>query len=232
VSTARRLAALVLALLAAALPLAPAALADGDPASDTLLYADAFYPYRPNLVPKPLQQALDRMLRETRRKGFGLKVAIIAAPTDLGSVPQLFTSPQPYADLLTKEITYNNHPRVLVVLPAGIGGNNLGDHAGDALAGISPDPDAGAEGLARTAMQAVARLAKANGTPVAVPHVAATAAGSSSGGGADSGGVSPLLTFGLPVALVLLGAGGAALRNRSRAEEEEEDVPEEAVEAE
>jgi hypothetical protein len=227
VTTARRLAAVLLALLAAALPAAPAALADGDPASDTLLYADAFYPYRPNLVPKPLQQALDGMLRETRRKGFGLKVAIIAAPTDLGSVPQLFTSPQPYADLLTKEITYNNHPRVLVVLPAGIGGNNLGARAGDALDGLSPDPNGGAEDLARTAMQAVARLARANGTPVAVPRVAATAQGSSSGG--DSGGVSPLVTFGLPVLLVVLGAGGAALRNRARAEEDEDDEPADAA---
>jgi hypothetical protein len=205
------------AALALLVPAAPAH-ADGDPASDTLLYADVFYPYQPNQVSKPLQKALDGMLREARRKGFGLKVAIIAAPTDLGSVPQLFTNPQPYADLLTKEITFNNQPRVLVVLPAGIGGDNLGDGAGKALAGLMPDPNAGSDGLARTAMTAVARLTAANGTPVRAPAVAAAPPRH------KGGGVSPAIAFGLPVALVILAAGAAALRNRRREDDEDDDL--------
>ncbi len=197
----------LLPLLLLALVLAPAAPAgaNADPASDTLLYADAHYPYQPNQVTRPLQRALDKMLAEAKRKRYNVKVAIIAARTDLGGVPQLFTEPQQYADLLTKEISFNTTPRVLVVLPSGVGGNNLGDRAGNALEGITVPPDAKADDLARTAMQAVAALSKANGTPVSAPDVAE--------GKKRGGGTSPLLTFGLPVALVLLAAGIAAARS-------------------
>ncbi len=205
-----------IALLAAVLALLPVAQAhaNADPASDTLLYADAHYPYAPNLVAKPLQKALDGMLKQTKAKGYNIKVAIIAAPTDLGGVPQLFSQPQQYADLLTKEISFNTTPKVLVVLPAGIGGNNLGDKAGDALGAITVPSDADGETLARTAMQAVSELAKANGTPVAVPDVEA--------GGERGGGTSPLLTFGLPVLLVLLAVGIATVRGRRTSSIEEE----------
>lgn len=198
----------VLAVLLGLLTAAAPARADGDPASDTLLYADAFYPYRPNLVSRPLQHALDGMLRAARRKGYALKVAVIAARTDLGAVPQLFTDPQGYADLLTREISFNAKPRVLVVLPAGLGGNNLGDDAGPALRDITP-PGGDADALTRTAMRAVAALSRANGTPVAVPEVKAAPQ-------RDDGGTSPLITFGLPVLLVALVAGVAATRGRRR----------------
>jgi hypothetical protein len=206
-----------LALLAAVLAPAAPARADGDPASDTLLYADAHYPYKPNLVAKPLQRALDGMLREAKRKGYAMKVAIIAAQADLGAVPQLFTTPQKYADLLTQEISFNGKPRVLVVLPSGLGGNNLGDRAGSALRDILPPDGADGDALTRTAMRAVASLTKANGTPVAVPEVKATAKRN------DDGGTSPLITFGLPVLVVALAALGAMLRGRG-AEDEEDDA--------
>lgn len=204
------------ALLLGVLVLLPAAPAHGnaDPASDTLLYADAHYPYAPNLVAKPLQKALDGMLEETKRKGYNVKVAIIADETDLGGVPQLFSKPQQYADLLTKEISFNTTPKVLVVLPAGIGGNNLGDRAGDALAQTTVPADADGDELTRTAMQAVSALANANGTPVAVPNVAA-------GEQRDGSGTSPLITFGLPVLLVLLVVVIATARGRRRDDEPE-----------
>jgi len=207
----RRIAVLV-ALLC--LPAAPAR-ANGDPASDTLLYANAHYPYQPNLVGVPLQRALDKMLKQTKAKGYPLKVAIIFARTDLGAVPQLFTTPQKYADLLTQELSFNQKPKVLVVLPAGIGGNNLGDNAGAALRDVTPPPDATPDDLARTAMRAVGALAKANGTPVPVPAVKAAAR-------KTGGGTSPLLTFGLPVLLVALVAGVAAARGRNREPEDDE----------
>jgi hypothetical protein len=200
----RRALLLVAALLAAC----PAgAYADADPASDTLLYANAHYPYQPNLVAKPLQKALDGMLKQTKAKGYDIKVAIIAAPTDLGGVPQMFSQPQQYADLLTRELAFNTKPKVLVVLPSGIGGNNLGDRAGEALAHITVPSDPKADDLARTAMAAVGALAKANGTPVAVPQVKA-------GGKRGGGGTSPLITFGLPVLLVLGAVGVATVRGR------------------
>lgn len=211
---------LAAAALAIALAAAPAAHADGDPASDVLLSQDAFYPYQPNAVSTELQDALNGMLKNARTQGFGLKVAIIAARTDLGAVPQMLTTPQKYADLLTSEISFNEHPRVLVVLPAGLGGNNLGDRAGQALEGLAPDPDGGADGLTRTAMQAVRRLTVAAGKDVPLPAVATQSGDSGSGGG---GGTSPLLVFGLPVLLVVVAAGLAAARGRSREAAEQPD---------
>jgi hypothetical protein len=205
----------LLSLVVLAWP-ATSAHANADPASDTLLYADAHYPYEPNLVAKPLQKALDGMLKQTKRKGYNVKVAIIAAPTDLGGVSQLFSQPQPYADLLTRELAFNTKPRVLVVLPAGIGGNNLGDGAAAALNRITVPSGAKADDLARTAMDAVAALAKANHTPVAVPKVAA--------GAKRGGGTSPLLTFGLPVVLVLLAVVGATVRGRRRDDDDEPEI--------
>jgi hypothetical protein len=101
---------------------------------------------------------------------------------------------------------------VLVVLPAGLGGNNLGDRAGPALEGLTPDPNGGADGLTRTAMKAVRALSVAAGKPVPLPPVAAQSGGSGSGGG----GAPPLLVFGLPVLLVVAAAGLAAARGRAR----------------
>ncbi|WP_354698336.1 hypothetical protein DSM112329_04009 [Paraconexibacter sp. AEG42_29] len=204
--------------LAAALPVAPAR-ADGDPASDILLAQDAYYPYAPLSVAKELQVALDGMLKAAKAKRFEVKVALIAAPVDLGAVPQLFTDPQRYADLLTSEISFNTKPRVLVVLPAGLGGNNLGDNAATALDGIAPEEAAGSDGLARAAMLAVGRLAAANGTPIPIPAVARDK-GRATGDRDKGGGTSPLIVFGVPVLLVALIAGGAAIAGR-RAENED-----------
>lgn len=175
---------------------------------------------------KDLKVALDDMLKASQAKGFEIKVALIAARVDLGAVPQLFEQPQKYADLLTAEISFNTKPRVLVVLPAGLGGNNLGDQAGTALSGIDVDAGAGADGLARAAMLAIGRLTAANGTPVPVPAVARESGRAS--GERGGGGASPLLVFGLPVLLVLLGAGAVAVHNRGR-EDEDDDEPDEAA---
>jgi hypothetical protein len=218
---ARRLLTALLALATLAAYGPAAALADGDPASDILISQDVFYPYAPNTVAKELQTALDGQVKAAKAAGFGVKLALIAAPADLGSVPQLVTDPQKYADLLTSEISFNTKPRVLVVLPAGLGGNNLGDQAGPALTGVQIDAEAGADGLARAAMQAVGALTAANGTPVPVPRLASESGRSA--GARGGGGTSPLLVFGLPVALVALGAGIAALRGR-RPEDEEADT--------
>lgn len=216
-----RRARLLATLCCAALALLPAAArADGDPPSDVLLGQDAYYPYAPNTVAKELQTALDAMLKQAKEQQFELKVALVASTIDLGAVPQLFTDPQKYANLLTSEIAFNTKPRVLVVLPSGLGGNNLGDRAGPALQGIAPEQAAGPDGLARAAMLAVGRLTAANGTPVPVPAVAhetgrvAGAAGRSS----RRGGTSPLLVIGVPMLVVLIAIGVAQLRTREEPE--------------
>jgi hypothetical protein len=84
-----------------------------------------------------------------------------------------------------------------------------------------PPDGADADTLTRTAMQAVASLAKANRTPVGVPNISAQPKRSNG----DDGGVSPLLTFGLPVALIALAAAAAALRGRRREDDDEQDDP-------
>ncbi len=215
-----------LAVVAGGGPLTSAAIADGDPASDVLINDAAFYPYAPNVVDMSLKQALNGQLKAAKAAGFELKVALIAATADLGSVAQLFTDPQKYADLLTAEISFNTKPRVLVVLPSGLGGNNLGDKAGPALSAVTVDADAGGDGLARTAMRAIGALARANGTPVATP---AQASGTGRVGDKSDGGGTPIVVFVVPVLLVALLAGGAALHDRRR-DDAEASEPEPAAE--
>jgi hypothetical protein len=213
---------LLLVLLAALLWAPAAARADGDPASDVLLGQDVFYPYAPNTVSKPVRGALDTMVGDAKRKGFEVKVAIIAAAPDLGAYPYLLTDPQRYADLLTKEITFNTKPRVLAVLPAGIGGTNLGDNAATALQGVAPPNGGGGDALAQTAMVALGKLTTAAGKPVAVPAVAKAPSSGESGSG-KGGGTSPLLIFGVPVLLVVLAAAAAARHGARHPDEDDDD---------
>ena len=202
----RRLAAL-LALIALALPaLVPVvASADGDPASDVLLAQDVYYPYAPK-VSKPLSDALTGLLKRVRADGYPMKVALIQAPSDLGSYPNLFGDVQSYANLLAKEISYNSRPHLLVVMPTGFGGENLGDKVDSALAGIKVNQSAQSDGLAQAALVAVAHVASANGHATAVPaqaHAALTASHASSKRSTPS-----LLVYGGPVLLALLAVGG------------------------
>src|SRR4051812_9521160 len=111
---------LATAVLLAALAIPPAALADGDPASDVLLLQDSYLPYQP-AVPKPIDNALSSTLKQLRSKGYPLKVAIIASATDMGSVPQFLGRPQPYASFLESEIKFNKAKPLLVVMEGGYG---------------------------------------------------------------------------------------------------------------
>lgn len=211
---------LLTALVAALAPAAPA-WADGDPASDVLLSQDVFLPYAPNTVSKPLAAALAETVKRAGARGFGVKVAVVADARDLGSAGQLLGQPQRYADLLTGEITTNvahgtgvGGPRVLTVLPSGLGGNNLGDHAGNALDGLLPPDGGGADGLARTAAIAVGKLSAADGKPIELPALPQASAAPSSGGG----GIPSWVLFALPVLVVVLAV--VALNARSGADDD------------
>jgi hypothetical protein len=206
----RRVALTALALLA----LAPAgAVADGDPASDVLLAQDVYYPYAPK-VSKPLTAALDGLLKRVRASGYPMKVALIEAPSDLGAYPALFGDVQSYANLLSKEIAYNTKPHLVVVMPTGFGGNNLGAKVDSALAGIRVDQAAQSDGLAQAALVAVARLATANGHATPVPPEARSALAASK---ASSNRSTPsLLIYGGPVLLALIAVGGLIWVGRRR----------------
>ena len=117
---ARRLAllGLVLALLGAAVP---AALADGDPASDYLLSGPTFLSPYDGHIPTADQAKLEAMLASAKKQGFPLRVAVIATRYDLGSVPILFKKPQLYAKFLSEEDFYYWKSELLVVMPNGYG---------------------------------------------------------------------------------------------------------------
>jgi hypothetical protein len=206
-------AAVLATLLVAAIP-SPAA-GDADPASDFLLVAPTFYPYQPPTSPA-IKKVLEATLAKLKAKGLNLKVAMLDDPTDLGGVTNLWNMPQRYADFLDSEISFNQKQPLLVVMSGGFGVSHAGPQG--ALNGLLVDSSHGADGLARSAIEAVARLAKANGKPIPAPVIPAAGTGV----GEKSSGTSPLLTFGAPVLLVLLVAGVTALMRRREVDDDDQ----------
>lgn len=227
--------------LALVLGLPAAVSANGDPPSDALLAADVYLPFTP-ATSVGAARALLALAHRTRADGWPIKIAIVATPGDLGDVANLFTRPQDYANFLAPEI---GNPRLLVVTPLGFGGQKLGAHVDDALAGLQP-VQAGDDRLERQALTAVARLAAADGHRVVVPavdaseqgrrpyrqnlalHRPAPAAARPPGAGRTNGnaGRTSPLAYGAPVAVVLLLLSGVMLRDRLRRRRETADADE------
>ncbi len=163
------------------LPGQPAsARADGDPASDVLYGADVFFPYQP-LVSPALQRSLTSLVASAKRAGYPLKVALVATPNDLGSIPNFFDEPARYAQFLSIEIAQAERAPTLVVMPAGFGLAENGQPFSLApLAGVSARAARGSSDfLAQRAILAVRRLAAAAGHPL--PSAATRSAGGGSG---------------------------------------------------
>ena len=99
--------------------LAADARADGDPASDVLYVQDVFVPYPP--PSKAAVASLKRSIAAAFARGYRVKVAVIAASSDLGSVPELFNKPKVYAKFLGQEISTIFVGPLLIVMPAGFG---------------------------------------------------------------------------------------------------------------
>lgn len=170
-----KLRAAVLALLLAAV-LAPGALADGDPASDTLITDQLFYPYYSN-TPKVGVKQLQETLAAANKAGFPIRVAVITSPYDLGAVSSLWHKPRAYARFLSLELAFAYKKRLLVVSPNGYGFVNATKPDPKALALVRTVPiGKGTTGLVESADKAVRRLAAKSG--VRLP--AASAGGSSS----------------------------------------------------
>ncbi len=106
-------------VLAAAATRPQAARADGDPASDVLVYQPVFFPYRP--APHALQRRLTGLVRSANQQGYRIRIAVVQSPRDLGSVPMLFGRPAVYARFLSSELSSVWRDRVLVVMPNGYG---------------------------------------------------------------------------------------------------------------
>ncbi|MGH2866485.1 MAG: hypothetical protein ACRDNK_02810 [Solirubrobacteraceae bacterium] len=184
-----------------------AALADGDPASDVLLGDNVFYPYTP-AVPRSLQRTLNAETAAAQAAGLPIKVALIAAPTDLGVIPDLFGKPQSYADFLDQEISFTSKQRLLVVMSTGYGVQGFDGPATTAIRGVAKPAGKTSTALAQAALVAVARLAAASGHPI--KGVAGVAPAQAGGG---SGSKAPIV-IALVVAVVVVTIALIVLRRR------------------
>jgi hypothetical protein len=136
----------------------PGAWANGDPASDVLYTRNVFVPYPP--PDKGTTDALQRAVANAYRRHFRLKVAVIATPTDLGSVPELFNKPAAYARFLGAELNTLFVGPLLIVMPSGFGiydGGRSTAREERILASLAII-DGSTTGLTRTATAAVQKL--------------------------------------------------------------------------
>jgi hypothetical protein len=160
-------AAVVLALAAGA------ARADGDPASDVLAAQPVFVPADAGVQPADAAR-LAALVREARRAGYPVKVAVVASSYDLGSVTALWRKPQTYARFLGTELSLLYRGRLLTVMPDGIGIYHHGlpvAREQRVVARVAVDRG----NLAATAAAAVQRLAAADGHRLAEPVVGSPA---------------------------------------------------------
>jgi hypothetical protein len=178
---------------------------DADPPSDVLFLQDAYYPYHPK-VPTAQRNRLDDLLKRTRKAGFPIKVAIIATPTDLGGIPELFGKPQRYATFLEQELSVHRNLPLLTVMPAGYGTAATGPQA-MALVARLPRPS-GADGMAAGAVTGVERLAAAAGHRVDTSNLG--------GNGPKGSGSSSAVLLLAPIGALAVLAGGATLVARVR----------------
>jgi hypothetical protein len=169
-----RLAVITAILASAALIAAPAAFADGDPASDVLVESVVFNPI--DGVSQASQAKLEAVLNASAKAGFPIRVALIASAKDLGTVTPLWNEPGKYARYLDTELALLYRGQVLVVMPSGFGlhGRVHGPHAVSAaeVAVKAPAPGPG-EQLATSALAAVPLLAAAAGHPIPTSALAA-----------------------------------------------------------
>jgi hypothetical protein len=154
--------ALLLAAVAAFLVL-PAARADGDPASDVLLGQDVFLPYS-QTIPVALARRIEAGVEAAKKSGFKLKVAIIAARTDLGLAQSLWLKPKQYAPFLGRELQFLYKGLLVVEMPNGFGVYSASRPVGREqrlLDGITVGPGAG--GLGEAMVAALGRLSPVAG---------------------------------------------------------------------
>jgi hypothetical protein len=143
-------------LVVAALAVCGAARADADPASDVFYTEDVFLPLSTKVAPGLAQQLAD-VTRAASDAGDPVRVALIAAPADLGGVPALFGKPTDYARLLGAELQFVYPGRLLVVMPQGAALAERGRLIANAVV-VRAVVEPGADGLARTAITLVRGL--------------------------------------------------------------------------
>jgi hypothetical protein len=151
------------------------------------------------------------VLAVAQRQGFPVRVALIATPSDLGSITQLWRMPASYASFLGEELSLVFHGTVLVVMPNGLGvyrTSGVPAAVRSSVAGLAAPGTGSSMGAA--AVTAVERLAAASGHPLALGGVKAPRPTSA---GAAGSGLVAWLAFAAGAALIAL-AWTASLRAR------------------
>jgi hypothetical protein len=186
---------------------APAARADGDPASDYLLGTSAFIPSDAN-VPSADAAQLRAVLAEAKARRFEIRVALIASKYDMGSVGTLFRKQREYARFLGQELYFVYKGRLLVAMPSGYGVSRGGKvwPSAQRIAGRLPPPGTDGPALASGATTAVRRIAAAQGISIPLPQVAPA---KSHGG--------RWLLIAVVALVVVAAAGGTIVARRRRA---------------
>jgi hypothetical protein len=109
------------ALLGAlALLVIPTAQANGDPASDVLITQQVFIPFEAP-ISKSASEELTKTIAAADKRGYTIRVAVIAFTGDLGTAVSLWSHPQEYAKFLGSELAFAYSNRLLVAMPAGFG---------------------------------------------------------------------------------------------------------------
>jgi hypothetical protein len=185
--------------------------ADSDPASDILPTVDVFFPYQPKMS-EDVKADLRGVTDAAKKAGYPIKVAVIATEADLGGVPQLFNQPARYAGYLGPEITFNKKTQpLLVVMPVGLGTYQASPLAGRAIAGVKVG--SGVDGLGRTAVEAVQKMAKADGHPIKGFKPKSVKSGGS--------GATTAIVFAIPIALLVIAL--AVMTYRKTDDDDEDD---------
>ncbi len=157
------------------------------------------------------QARLASVLSAAARRGYPIRVALIASASDLGSVTALWRQPQNYAHFLWQELSFAVHARVLVVMPRGMGlYDGRRPTAGEQAVLTRSRPAAPEGGLVPVAATAVTGLAAAAGHPLPATITAPTESPRAGSGGTDT--VS-WIVFAIGAALIA-GAWAASLRAR------------------
>ena len=131
------------------LVLTASAQADGDPASDVLVFKSYFLPYAPQ-TPVDAEQQLNVATAAADRAGYPIRVAVISGPADLGIVPQYDGKPAEYAQFLGQELKFAYKGGLLIVMDDGYGLYGIDD----------PDGAGGAQGPARSPPRTTRRTSR------------------------------------------------------------------------
>jgi hypothetical protein len=155
------------ALLGCLAVVSPAAYADGDPASDTLIFHSVYTPVSQPISASSLHE-LQSTIAAADRSGFKVRVALILDRTDLGAYPQLLGHPVHYAKLLAYEDSFAWKDPLVVVQPSGIAVANIAPLApAQRLAMTIPlTRPATSDSLAEEASRAIRSLAAQRGHPI------------------------------------------------------------------